>query len=78
MTLLSHEASYDVAAEVGEVAGTTVRFRTTETGGAPRGYGHHLRRVATFVGNGDVAGSHDHKSLPAASDTLDKEVLARG
>ena len=66
MTLLSHEASYEVAAEVGKVAVTTVRFRTNEAGGAPRGCGHHLRRVATFVGNGDVAGSHDDKSLPAA------------
>ena len=66
-----------VAAAVGKIAGTTVSLGTNEAGGASCGCGRHFRRVGTFNGNGDVAGSHDHKSLFAASDTLDKEVFTR-
>ena len=44
---------------MGKVAGMTVSLGTNDDGGTPSGCGRHLRRVVTFDGNGDVAGSHD-------------------
>ena len=67
----------NATAAVGAVVSTTVSLGMNEASGATCRCGRHLRRVATFNSNGDVAGGHDHKSLSVARNALDKEVLTR-